>query len=440
MVQETVQPIDRKTRAMAFLDNLGVKPLSSDDLHNISVDYQNVLLLGLQGIEGRSSLSMLPTLLQPVEFTNLTVGDEALVVEIGGTNVRAAVVTINKEHQPVIKSVADNPVYHEGKINRTVFKDADDFYNEVIVHMKPVLAGHNPKALGVIYSFPGQATKTASGVDIKSTKELTKGFEIPGIDSELVGQALLSRLKNYGISNDLPVAVMNDTPAVLLAAGARAKIGGVVGTGFNLAITAGGLIYNTESGGFAHVPSSPIAKLIDFFSGKIGQSLAEKQISGKYLEEMIGHTIHLLIDEKLLDRRLTDDTYHADASMITAILEGRIGEIEERLKAERRSKNGLDEDSRSILTELAVRLQQHSASLVGTMIGTAVATFPEEYEEQKVIIPVEGSVFWKVPGYADLVGQYAKQIAKGKKFRFVEIPHAGILGAGVAALSMLRKK
>lgn len=441
MTQEILQSIDRRTKAMAFLDNLGVKPLSSDELHNISVDYQNALLSGLQEIKGKSNLSMLPTLLQPVEFTNLTVGDEALVVEIGGTNVRAAVVTINKDHQPVIKSIADSPVYHEGKINRTVFKNADDFYNEVFEKIQPVLSGHKPKALGVIYSFAGEAVKTKQGIDMKAAEEMTKGFEVPGIDSELVGQAFLKRLKERDeISDNCPVLVINDGVAVLEAMGAEVKMGGVVSTGFNLVITINGSIYNIEPGEFSQVPSSPIAKLIDFFSGKMGQSLAEKQISGKYLEEMIGHTIHLLIDEELLDRRLTDDTYHADASTITDILEGRIAKIEEKVKIVSDSKKGLDSISKSILKELARRLRQRSAQLVGTMIGTTVTTFREEFIEEEVVIPVEGAFFWKIPGYANLVGKYASQIAKGKKFRFVEIPHAGILGAGAAALSMLRRE
>ncbi|MBI1862782.1 hypothetical protein HYS00_01540, partial [Candidatus Microgenomates bacterium] len=54
----------------------------------------------------------------------------------------------------------------------------------------------------------------------------------------------------------------------------------------------------------------------------------------------------------------------------------------------------------------------------------------------EIAVPIEGSLFWGAPGYVDAATRAASE-ASGKTVKFVNIPNAGRLGAGIAALGTL---
>ena len=64
---------------------------------------------------------------------------------------------------------------------------------------------------------------------------------------------------------------MNDTVAVL-----EDNWGGVVATGFNLALSYNGKIYNSESGGFNGIPQTIISHIVNRKSTNPGLQPAEK--------------------------------------------------------------------------------------------------------------------------------------------------------------------
>ena len=87
--------------------------------------------------------------------------------------------------------------------------------------------------------------------------------------------------------------------------------------------------------------------------------------------------------------------------------------------------------------KVAKILRDRSTQLVGIMIGTAIKTFPDVFTERLVNVPIEGSLFWRMPQYVERTQATAERIS-GSEINFVNIPYAGRVGAGVAALSFIK--
>lgn len=374
-----------------FLRDPRLKKFDTQTEESISSAYQQALIDGLQG---RGSLAMTPSLLSPVHPMTLPEGKTALVLEVGGTHVYAARVQI-------VGGEAQIMVSDKAPLERRTFEGVSDFLEAFTSPVIDVIGDTAPDALGIVYSFPGETVQTEYGVDVNSPSELSKDFVIPGIDQQPVGLSVQSFLADkFQFKGMYPIVVTNDTIAVALAIGAQ--VGGVVGTGFNLAVSTPAGLVNTESGGFDMVPSTNLSLIIDNESKNPGKQLAEKQVSGEYL----GRQFSLAVGGRDDPKRISDSLFQ----------------------------QGGDADAYKV----AEVLRDRSAQLVGIMVGTVVKTFPDIYTAPEISTPVEGSLFWGMPGYVEIATDTATKIAQ-KHIVFQNIPDAGRVGAGVAALSMIAK-
>ncbi|CAN5142097.1 hexokinase [soil metagenome] len=390
-----------------ILDNLGLRRLTDQEVKASSATYRKALQNGVQGLP--SSLKMFPSCLSPVDLPVLKDGVEALILEVGGTNLYGARVKMSN-HKPLIISAYKTP------IEKIVFTSAQEFFETIITQLSPVMGGRSPDAISIVYSFAGQPVKSSNGVDVISAETLTKEFVIPGISQKGVGVQFIEAFTRHHtvLVKDQPVVVLNDTVATLFASGAR--IGGVDGTGFNLALLTPIGIVNSESGGFNGVPLSELSRIIDKRSLDPGNYLAEKQISGAYLSEQLKEIVRMLTSSGIslpYDESITGE--------VMSEIFGYTGEDEGLL----------------ILKEAARRMGERSAQIVGLMVGSIFSAFPEIYTTDEEAIPIEGSVFWNIPGYQDEVLRTVEALTN-KKVTFLNIAEAGRLGAAVAALSFLK--
>lgn len=407
---------DRAKEVGRYLRGKGFGPYSAHELRAASYAYGQQLLRGLYNES--DGLPMYQTHLRPVDLSRLRGGSEALVIEVGGTNIYSGRVRVSGGSVELVES----QMY---PLQRIVFDSADDFYHAVSKNVAPSV-NFKPDALGVVYSFPGESFKTEFGVDVNSAIDLPKGFVIPGIGLKPVGESLRERLsQDFGIPISIPVVVTNDTPAVLLAGGG--KIGGVVGTGFNIAVATGRGIVNTESGSFNGVPKRhAYAEQVDTASENPGKQLAEKGISGLYLGRMFSAVVSDLKSKSKLPPFLGNSLSSEDLS---AVLDGYPGVLK------RYGEHNINAEDIAILNRVASVLRHRSAAMVGMMIGTAIKTFDGQFPEQKVLTPIEGSVFWGVPEYRTIVSFFAREFS-GRELEFVDIKNAGLKGAGAAALQL----
>ncbi|HVZ67050.1 MAG TPA: hypothetical protein VG917_02205 [Patescibacteria group bacterium] len=389
-----------------FFERVGLRNLSETEISQALRNYMTALEDGLAG--RKSDLPMYNSLLSATPLETLREGSQALILEIGGTNLYGARVGIDGGKPRIIES-------HKDALPGRQYRSADEFFAYVANGIAPIVSEGKFDAIGIVYSFPGETIETGTGdVDIQSPEHLTKEFVIPGISQAPVGEALKATLQqNYGIDLATPTVVLNDTVAVVFSDGA--KLGGVVGTGFNLAADTPLGITNTESGAFSQIPVNQFAELVDRRSNNNrGQYLAEKQISGLWL----GEQMRLIVDE-LSHEGIPGLPTDISAETITQHLSGFEGN--------------------PMVTEAATRLRDRSAQIVGIMTAGIIKTFPTVFESEVIRVPIEGSLFWKVPGYKELASEVAKSLS-GKNIHFVNIEEAGRIGAAVAALGNANKR
>jgi len=389
-----------------ILEKLGLRQLNAEEITEVCNRYKSDLLSGLEGDE--SSLQMLKSCLSPTSLESLPEGREALVIEIGGTNLYSARVII-KDHKPVIISS------FKTQFKKRIFSSSQEFFQIIVASLYGVIKNSRFDALAIVYSFAGKPTRTNNGVDVISSDKLTKEFVVPGIGKVGVGRKLVDTLNEFhpDLYTGQPVVVLNDTVATLFSNGA--DIGGVVGTGFNIALDTPKGIINSESGSFSGVPTYQIVNEIDRESLDPGNGLAEKQVSGVYLSKTFEKIIRILREVGISSKY----SKQISSETITELLKYR-GEDQEML----------------LLKEVASKLRDRSAQIVGMMIGTILNTFPEIYKNEEERIPIEGSVFWQIPGYQEMVSEAIKVITE-KKITFINVADAGRLGAAVAALGFL---
>lgn len=392
-----------KTRKEQQLQALGLEKLSKEQAIGIARSFGGQVRAKLEGHP--SSLAVIPTLLQPVDKARLHAGDQSLVVEVGGTHFRSSIVTVDSEKNPQLTTETLAPE------RKKKYDSTDEFFDELARSVKDVIGEANPKALGIIWSFPADIVSVSSGIDAVSTDKLTKELDVPGINTRKVGDFIIDGLRRNGISIpiDLPRAVVNDTAAVLLANGAA--LGGIVATGFNLAFLHEGQMYNLEAGGFDVVPQTALTQIIDKVSEHPGHYPLEKQVSGDY----VGQAFSLVLKELgVSDKNLTS----ADMSAVLA------GELF---------------NDNPTAKEVATILRDRSAQLVGAAIAGTIQEFREDFPVGEIVIPIDGSFFGKTPGYKEALEFYATDLLDGKKKIVTKyVQESGMKGAGIAALGLVR--
>ncbi len=409
-MREEIRPINaRSMEVKRRVRETGAERLTREQMQSIALSFGQQIEAGLEGRP--SSLAVIPTLLHPVGKERLTAGQHALVVEIGGTNVYGGEITLDENKNPYVMLDRSVPLSSEQKKK---YSSAGEFFAEVATDLKPLLKDSVPNAIGIIWSFPGSIQRTPLGIDAISESSLPKEFVIPGVENETVGTFLLRALhaENSAIPLETPRAVVNDTAAVLLANGGN--IGGIVGTGFNLAFSHRGEMYNLEAGGFSDVPQTSLTEEIDKRSGKPGHFLAEKQISGDYVGK--------LFNEALQRLGIAGRIYNAED--MSGVLAGKNADF------------GSPEQS-AVVLEVAKALRDRSAQLVASLIAGTISAFPDDFPSIEIIVPLEGSFFAKTPGYKEAVAGYTAQLSERKHISFLPVQQSGMKGAGLAALNLL---
>lgn len=255
-----------------------------------------------QGLKeaGTSSLRLLPS------YIALPEGNEKgdfLALDFGGTNVRAARVRLSGNGRWEVVKKAEAPL-------RTVLYDfttADTPKEELFDFMAGLVDSAldgdkiTPCLLGHTFSFPSEQEALEDARLIIWTKE----FAVPGVEGECVNALLCQALERQGFANVTPVAVVNDTVAVLLAAAYQTEdvfVGSIYATGHNICYLENfngrqpKMILNMESGGFSKLLPNVFDSALDRRSEKPGEQRMEKMTSGRYLGELYALTLEYCFD------------------------------------------------------------------------------------------------------------------------------------------------
>ncbi len=399
--------------------------LERDDLERVAEAFSAEAELALRGES--SSLRMIDSHLSAASGGNRggSASLPVIVVDAGGTNLRVASMRLT-EKGPVFAYMrkSEMPGTH-GNVS------ADAFHAAIAAEVDAVRA-LEPKAASVGYCFSYEC-RSLPGGDAELVA-WSKQIEAPEVIGQRVGAELVRRLKD----GPLPVVVLNDTVATLLAGLSAAgpscpgQVGFILGTGTILASIENGTVRNAESGECDKVPRAACDKAYDASLPDTGAAQFEKMVSGAYL----GGVGLELLKRAAADGLFADEGLSALTSLSTCELDSfATGEAtqENPLVAAIRPEevNAAREIARAVFRR-AARLT--AAHLTAFVRRSALAG------RSPVRITVDGSTYWKVRAvnFNGIVREGIAELAPGIPFDVFHIDDAPMVGAAVAAVKLAR--
>ena len=395
--------------------------LDNEQLKGIAHTFREKVEEGLN--KNNAEIQCIPTFILP-KATD--VKGKALVLDLGGTNYRVAIVDFSTE-KPIIypnngwkkdMSIMKSPGYTREEL----FKELAD----LIVEIKR----EEEMPIGYCFSYP---TESIHGGDARLLR-WTKGVHIREMVGQFVGKPLLDYLNEKNKIRFTGVKVLNDTIASLFAGltdkSYDAYIGLIVGTGTNMAtfipsdkITkldpechVQGLIpVNLESGNFYPPFLTAVDDTVDATSDSLGKQRFEKAVSGMYLGDILKAAFPLEEFEEKFDAR-----------KLTAIM-------------------NYPDIHKDIYVQVAHWIYNRSAQLVAASLAGLIALLKSYNRDiHRVCLIAEGSLFWsesrKDKNYNILVMEKLQELLRELELEDVEVhinsmDNANLIGTGIAALS-----
>jgi len=395
--------------------------LDNEQLKGIAHAFREKVEEGLN--KNNAEIQCIPTFILP-KATD--VKGKALVLDLGGTNYRVAIVDFSTE-KPIIypnngwkkdMSIMKLPGYTREEL----FKELAD----LIVEIKR----EEEMPIGYCFSYP---TESIPGGDARLLR-WTKGVDIREMVGQFVGKPLLDYLNEKNKIRFTGVKVLNDTIASLFAGltdkSYDAYIGLIVGTGTNMAtfipsdkITkldpechVQGLIpVNLESGNFYPPFLTAVDDTVDATSDSLGKQRFEKAVSGMYLGDILKAAFPLEEFEEKFDAR-----------KLTAIM-------------------NYPDIHKDIYVQVAHWIYNRSAQLVAASLAGLIALLKSYNRDiHRVCLIAEGSLFWsesrKDKNYNILVMEKLQELLRELELEDVEVhinsmDNANLIGTGIAALS-----
>jgi len=393
--------------------------LTTSQLLDIANDLRHKIETGLH--KDGTEIKCLPTYIHPKKDG---IKGEATVFDLGGTNFRAAVVSVGEQTQ--ITGIAEKDIT---EMKTSGFTEDDLYVSQAQAINQLSLPKDSP--IGYCFSYPAKSL-------INGDAELinwTKGVNIAGMPGNPIGKPLVKFLNKNTNGNFGKIAVVNDTITSLFAGlmnpGYDAYIGLIVGTGTNMATFfpsdyipkiqdlegwTGETPVNLESGNFNPPHLTALDAEVDVNSDNKGFQRFEKAISGMYL----GRVFRAAFPNDGLDINL-------DAAGLSRMMNN-----PDQFKLE--------------YVETAFQIYERSAKLVAASIAGLVLNLNSAYPSVKTIqVLAEGSLFWsKVKThdakYVDMVNAcleelLAKSGLSETKVDISRIENANLIGAAMSVLS-----
>lgn len=395
--------------------------LDNEQLKGIAHAFREKVEEGLN--KNNAEIQCIPTFILP-KATD--VKGKALVLDLGGTNYRVAIVDFSTE-KPIIypnngwkkdMSIMKSPGYTREEL----FKELAD----LIVEIKR----EEEMPIGYCFSYPAESVP---GGDAKLLR-WTKGVDIKEMVGEFIGKPLLDYLNERNKIKFTGIKVVNDTIASLFAGltdnSYDAYIGLIVGTGTNMATfipadkiekldqscnAHGWIPVNLESGNFHPPFLTAVDDTVDAISGNPGKQRFEKAVSGMYLGDILKTAFPLEeFEEKF------------DAQKLTSIM-------------------NYPDIYKDVYVQVAQWIYGRSAQLVAASL-TGLIMLLKSYNKdiRKVCLVAEGSLFWsenrKDKNYNILVMEKLRELLQLFGLEDIEVDiksmnNANLIGTGIAALS-----
>ena len=347
-----------------------------------------------------------------------------IVVDAGGTNLRVASVRLT----------AGGPVFAHVRKSRMPGTDgpisAEAFHRAIAAEVDAVRACE-PQAACIGYCFSYECKSLPDG-----DAELvawSKQIAAPEVIGQRVGAELVRRLSG----GPLPIVVLNDTVATLLAGLSRqdkvcpGQIGFILGTGTNLASIENGTIRNAESGECDKVLRTSCDLAYDATLPDTGAAPFEKMVSGAYLGGVGLQLLKAAAHEGLLQANGLDELALSTRDLDSFAAGG--ADAANPLAAI------LPSDDIPVAQEIARAVVRRSALLTAAHLAAFVRRSAEA-GRAPVRITVDGSTYWKTRAvdFDGIVRAEMAALVPDVPFEIFRTDEAPMVGAAVAAAYVRR--
>ena len=418
--------------------------VSSSLLKDIANRFQTAMIAGLAGKP--SSLKMLPS------FIGAPTGQEqgtVVAVDFGGTNVRVLLIELNGQANIIVRRsfpLKDKQGNYDFTTASASGMQLFDFIAGKISEIVPTAEKTYP--LGHTFSFPCRQY----GVNEAELISWTKEIKTAGVEGQNVGELLQAALEHSGVGNVRLQAIINDTTGTLLTAAYSdntTDIGAICGTGHNSCylepvhpLTNQPMVVNMESGNFDQIEQTKYDLCLDQDSEKPGAQRLEKMTSGQYLGEIVRIIVSNLVADGHMTGTVTEPLsipYSLSTEELSAILADRTSDLNvvAEVAATHLGLSDLMPDERVALQTIAGFVAVRSARLVvATWAGILCKIDPELNRRHS--IAVDGSLYEKMPGYAEYLAQAMKDVwGIGAKQVTIRLSKDGSgIGAAIAAATV----
>ncbi|MCR5482012.1 MAG: hypothetical protein K6F52_04375 [Clostridia bacterium] len=339
-------------------------------------------------------------------------GKSVIVMDIGGTNTRITLVGFDENGVPKLLDFKKEPTPGNEKVI-----EIDEFYLEIIRIAEPFLkkADH----IGVSFSYAtdalpnGDAKVAAGGKQI-----LVKDFI-----GSVIGEGLRKAMRSIGIDTDYKIRIINDAAAVFFGGMAKDPaekygnyIGLVLGTGFNMAYLEPAehfTVVNQECGGFRRMPLNDADREYIALTYDKEIDWCEKVVSGRYFGGTVLFALRQAAKDGLFEGAFAEELMKHEAletkemSLFMAS-KGREGEPARWLSK-------IEPEKRDLYTEMALFIAEGVMDRAAFFVSVALfATLirGRSQEGKSTCIMVEGSLYEKLPGFAERIRAHLARLKK----------------------------
>ena len=393
---------------------------------------------GLKGEE--SSLMMIPSFINTE--TPIPTEKPVIILDAGGTNLRAATVCLKKDGTPVISDYVKRPMPG----TREEISDTE-FFDTLADLIVPI--ADRSDTIGFCFSYPAEILPDCDARLIRWSKQI----HAPSVVGKLLGTGLKESLLKKGISKR--VVMLNDTVTTLLAGksagiakGYSAYVGFILGTGTNISYAEknscilkrndldpdSSMAINVESGAFRGLKRSDFDVILDNRTSDPGTFFLEKMIAGAYLGK---------IGKIILDCAVEEGLFSGEAAKaITGIQELGNKDLDDfcaGCPTEENPLNAIPAGEAALVRELCSPVYERSAVLTAVNIAAAVLkTGCGTDAAHPVCVNADGSTFY-FTRTGDFRGTVVKELdallePRGIHYEIIKVDDSPIIGSAVAGL------
>lgn len=427
-----------KDKVDALLHRYGMDP-DQADVDTCARAFAADMALGLGG-DPSANMMMLPTYLS--DAGELPLDQPVVVVDAGGTNFRVALVTLGRDG-PRVEGLSISPMPgSQGPITKAEFVD------KVAEALLPLVKRSHK--VGFCFSYAAEILPNRDG----RVLEISKQVQILGSEGMLLGEELSAALAEKG-ERGVSFTVLNDTVAALLGGVAATRderfdgyIGLIYGTGVNTCYSESAdrvgklttpwaepsMLINMESGSFGQIPEGEGDRLLDEASVDPGKCRYEKRVAGRYLGEIIFHTLRLAAGDGLFSppmaQRLAElaelPMVQADAFCARPYGENILAQA---------CQNEEDREAAYLIIDACI---ERAARLVcANVAGIFLQTGWGQHRHRPACIVAEGSSFYKGQLFKGKLERVCAEYITGvlgRYFVFRRAEDANLIGTATAAL------